>query len=83
MATDDIGLKFGPALDVEHADALGGVQLVSAERQEINAQLTDIEFEFARHLNGVCVAKHSLAAAQSGDFFDGEQHASLVVGHHR
>ena len=82
MAADDVGLKLGPALDVQHADALGGMKLVGAQRQEIDTQLVNIHLELAGHLNGVGVAKNTLAAAQGGDFFDGEEHARLVVGHH-
>ena len=82
VAADNIGLKLGPALDIQHSDAFGGMKLVGAERQEIHPQLANIHLEFAGHLNGVGVAEYSLAAAQGGDFLDGEEHAGLVVGHH-
>jgi hypothetical protein len=40
MAADEVGLVLRAALHVEHADALGRMQLVGAEAKEIDAQLT-------------------------------------------
>ena len=58
------------------------MQLVGAQGEEIDTELTDIELDLARDLHGIGVAEHTLAAADGCNLGDREQHAGLVVGVH-
>ena len=71
-----------PAPDVERAHALGRVELVGGEREEIDPEAVHVEVEEAGGLHGVGVNEDPARAGQPRDLGDGLNRADLVVGEH-
>jgi len=69
-------------LDVEHANAFGGVELVAGQAQQIDGALCKIQRHFADHLYGVGMERDAFAGHHLGDLLDGEDHTGLIVGVH-
>src|SRR6185503_10067637 len=82
MPPDEVGLKARAPPDVQESDSLRGMEFMPGQRQEIYAEILNVNFQFAGRLDRVRVAEHSPAAAEGGDFFDGENDAGLIVGPH-
>ena len=69
--------------DVEDADALGPLELVGAERDEIGAERLDVEVDVRRGLDRVHVEDEALAGPDARrDLGDRLDRADLVVGEH-
>ena len=69
--------------DVEHADALGGVQLVAGEAQQVDRALAESSIGILPTAWTASVWKTMpLRGDDLGDLLDGEDHAGLVVGLH-
>ena len=70
--------------DIEEADALGRVDLVSADSQEVDAPLLGEDPGLAEPLHRVHVKEHGgiLRLDQAADLLDGLDRADLVVGMH-
>ena len=80
-ALDDVGQ--GDALPgVQHAGALGTVELVAGEGQHVDVLLLDIDVQVARRLHGVGVEQDALFLAHRADLRNGQDGADLVVGVH-
>ena len=73
-------------LDVQAADALGRVQLVAGEREQIHVPilLLQIQREFAYRLGGVGVEDNRRIGflRDPGELGDGKNHARLIVRVH-
>ena len=67
---------------IKAANSLGRMELVCGEREVIDTEGFDIELHLARRLHRIGVKRHAFDAADGGDFFNGKDHAGLVVGHH-
>ena len=68
--------------DVQRADALGSVNLVRAHRIEIAAARADVHRNLARRLHAVRMHRYARRARDGRDFFDGLDHAQLVIDVH-
>ena len=80
-ALDDVG--EGDALTgVQHAHALGAVELVGGERQHVNILGLHVNVQVARRLHRVGVEQHALLPAHRADLRNGQNGADLVVGVH-
>ena len=72
-----------PVSDVQRADALGTLELVRAERDEIGAERLDVEVDIRRGLDGIDVDHDPLARPDlADDLGDRLDRADLVVGEH-
>lgn len=83
-SAEDKGLPRGAVFDVEEADALGAVDLVAGEAEEVDAEARGADIEGAGGLDGVGVdddAGVSLAG-NVGGLGDGLDGADFVVGGH-
>ena len=67
---------------VQHPDALGAVELVSGQGQQVNVLLGHVHGQVTHRLDGVGVEEHPVAAAHLPNFGDGLHRANLVVGVH-
>ena len=67
---------------VQHAHALGAVELVGAHGQHIHAQLLHIHGDGTHSLHRVGVHPDTVLVSDLGDLLDGLDGADLVVGHH-
>jgi hypothetical protein len=80
------GGKTNAAADVEDADSLGRVDLVTGEREKVNvleeAVWADVEGKLAASLYGVGVEESAARVRDSRERVDGLDDASLVVGVH-
>ena len=81
-ATHQQGFNGGPAAHKHGADALGAMHFVSADGAEMAAEAADIKFNFARALHRVNVEEDAGVGGDFADFFNGLEHAGLVVGQH-
>jgi len=82
-AVDEV-CDFCSVPDVEGADALGAVELVAREGEEVDVVLIDVEFEVADRLDGVGVEGDAVLAGDGADLADRLDGPDLVVGgHHR
>lgn len=72
------GQAFGVA-GVDGSDALGPVDFVGGDREEVGGELFGVDGEFAEGLGGVGVEGDLAAAAEVGDFEDGLHGAGFVV----
>ena len=85
-ATVEHGGQADVAADEERADALGGVDLVAGEGEEVNvfewAFGAEIERELAGGLDGVGVEESAGGVGDGGEFGDGLGDAGLVVREH-
>ena len=78
-----LGEDVRPVADVERADALGPLELVRAERDEVRAERLDVEVDVRRGLDRVDVEDDALARPDpGGDLGDRLDRADLVVGEH-
>ena len=82
VAADEKRPKRRALAHVQHADALGRVELVAGQRQHVHGQLGQIDVDLAHGLDRVGVEQHALGLAQGGDLRDGENDAGFVVGVH-
>lgn len=78
----DQRLEGHAASDIEGADALGGVELVPRDRQEVDPELVDPGPDLADRLSGVGVDKNPSFVSDRGDGSDGLDCADLVVREH-
>ena len=80
------GGEANVAADEEGADALGGVDLVAGEGEEVDvferALGAEVEREPAYGLDGVGVEESARGVGDSGQRGDGLDDAGLVVGEH-
>mmetsp|Transcript_40877 Transcript_40877/g.108166 ORF Transcript_40877/g.108166 Transcript_40877/m.108166 type:complete len:254 (-) Transcript_40877:75-836(-) len=73
-----------PASHVERSDALGAVELVRRDGEQVDLQRIDVDGHLADGLRRVHVEEDLFLAAKLADFGDGLDHANLVVCvHHR
>ena len=81
-AAQRLGEEGCPRADVEDADALGAVDLVAGERQQIDAEAIDVEVEVAGGLDGVRVDSDARVALldDADDIGDIVDRADHVVG---
>ena len=80
-ALDDVGQRDALA-GVQHAGALGAVELVAGEGQHVDVLLLHVDVEVASGLHGVGVEQDTLFMAHGADLGDGQDGADLVVGVH-
>ena len=79
-----IRLELYAGAHEQGAGALGSVDLVAREAQEIDVPVIDINRNSPRRLGRIGVEERTGALAPSRDFRDGLEHPDLVVGgHHR
>ena len=84
-AAVDLRIKPDPGVllaDVQGADALGAVHLVTAEAQQVDAHFLDVDRNLADGLHGVSVEEDALFLAKFADGLDRQQRADFVVGGH-
>ena len=66
----------------QHADALRGVQLVPGDREQIDAEISNIDGDFAERLGGIGVHEDAVLPADGGDLPNRLERADLVVRVH-
>ena len=82
MAAEHERLELRTAAQIEDADALGGVELVSRDREHVHGNLLDVDRNLARDLDGVRMHRGAVFLGDFGDLLDGEDDARLVVRPH-
>ncbi|OPZ59587.1 MAG: hypothetical protein BWY87_00927 [Deltaproteobacteria bacterium ADurb.Bin510] len=82
VAAADEGAKRRALAYVEAADALGAVDLVSRDGQEVDIQVAHVDRNLAETLDRVGVEQRALGMRQLGHGLDVLDGADLVVGHH-
>ena len=82
MPAEQEGLHLRAAPDVEDADALGGVELVAAHREQVNGRLLHVNGDLAGDLNRIRVQDRSPFLADRRDLVQREDNARLVVRVH-
>ena len=65
--------------DVERADALGAINFVRGDGEQIHAEVIHVERELAGGLHGVAVEVHIRFGGDAADFFDGLNRAEFIV----
>ncbi len=70
------------AADVQRADALGAVDLVAGEREQVDVVRLHVDGDLADGLHGVGVEDDALLVAELADLGDGLDDADLVVRVH-
>ena len=70
------------APDIEHAHALGRIDLVAGQREQVDPEPVDVQVEKARGLNGVRVDRDTPRAARARDLGHRLDGADLVIGEH-
>ena len=68
--------------DIERADALGAVQLMSGEGKKVDVHSFNINCYMTDSLHRIGVEKNSFFTADSPDLLYGHDGADLVVGKH-
>ena len=68
--------------DIEHADTLGAVQLMSGEGKKVDVHSFNINCYMTDGLHRIGVEKNSFFTADSPDLLYGHDGADLVVGKH-
>ena len=81
-AAGDDGSQHHTLADVDGAHALGGVDLVAGQAQQVDVHGLDIHGHVTKGLYRVGVEQHALAAAQRADVGDVVDGTNLVVGKH-
>jgi hypothetical protein len=71
-----------PAADVEGADALGAVELVAGDGEEVDVHGVDVDGDLADGLGGIGVEEDLALAAHAADLGEGLNDADLVVDGH-
>jgi hypothetical protein len=66
--------------DVESADALRGMELVSGHGQQVHIELVDVDRDLAHRLRRIGMAGDPILARNGGDVDDRLERADLVVG---
>ena len=74
--------RADPAANVERADALGSVQLVRGEGEQIDGVALDVDGDFAEGLRGIAMKEDTAFAAERSDFGHRLQDADFVIGGH-
>src|SRR5690348_11893274 len=67
---------------VKSADALGGIELVSRQSEQIHIERVDIDGNFPRGLHGIRMEIDLVFPGDSPDFIERLDGAELVVGVH-
>src|SRR5260370_39959811 len=70
------------ATNVQSADALGRIQFMSGNREQIDLELVDVDRDFSRGLHGVSVEVDVGFLGEVADLFERLDGAELVVGVH-
>jgi hypothetical protein len=78
----DQRLKRGSSPDTERANAFGGIELVAGYRQEVDAQLVHLCWNFSDGLGGVGVEGDPTVPRDASDFRDRLDRADFIVGMH-
>ena len=81
-SAEDERLKTRAAAGVEHSNALGRVEFVAGEAEQMAADGLDVDGDFAGGLNRVRVETNSGFGGDFADLLDGLDDARFVVGHH-
>ena len=81
-AAAEEGVEAEALAEVEGADALGGVELVAAEGEEVNGDFPDVDGHFADGLDGVGVDGEAVFLGEGGGLGEGLGDAGLVVHPH-
>ena len=82
MAAQHKGCQACALSDIEYTHALGRVELVAGQAQEIDITLRQLDRNLAHGLNCICM-KHTTPSRHAlGDLFNGEDHTSFIVGVH-
>src|SRR6267142_6127250 len=76
------GLQLGALADPEARHALGPVDLVAGERQQVDAAGVDVELDLAEGLHGIDVERDAALARQRPDRRHRLDGARLAVGVH-
>src|SRR6266446_7706554 len=76
------GFQLDTAPYIERADALGGVELVAGDGEQIDAELVDFGRDLSDRLRRVGVKANSVLPRDGADFLDRLDGADLVVGMH-
>ena len=71
-----------PPAQVQRANALGRVKLVSGDRQQVDAEPVHVGGNLAGRLRRVGVEEHAVLAGDARALFDRLDRANLVVGVH-
>jgi hypothetical protein len=71
-----------PAANPERAHAFRSVELVRGEREQIDAERLDVDWDLSGRLDGVGVEHRAPSLDERGDLADGLHGAYLVVGVH-
>jgi len=81
-SAEEEGLEAGAAAGVEDADALGRVELVSGDAEQMAADGLDVDGDLSGSLHRVGVEGDLGFGGDFSDGFDGLDDAGFVVGHH-
>ena len=82
MAAPQKRAKAHALAHVQHANTLGGVQLVAGERKHIRRQMGKVNGRFAHGLHGIRMEQHAALASHFSHALDRIDIAHLVVGKH-
>ena len=82
MSAQHERLQLGALADVEDADALRRVELVSAHRQHVDGNLLHVHRNLARDLHGVRMENRPVRPADLRHLLNRKENARLVVGPH-
>jgi hypothetical protein len=83
MTTTQQRTEAGIAAQVEHADALGRMQLVAGEREHVDLGGLQVDGNLADRLHRVGMEHDALLVRHFGHFLDREDGPGFVVGPHR
>ena len=70
------------AANVKNANALGRVELVRGEGEQVDSIALDVDRNFADCLRSIDVEEHAALLGELADFGDGLNHPNFVVGVH-
>jgi len=82
VAADHKRRKPGSLADIKNPDTLGRMKFVTGKRQHVHPRVADINGDLAGHLDGIGVKNDPAFFNHPGDFFNGKNHAGLIVGPH-
>ncbi len=78
-SAEDLGLQVYAASDVECADTLGPVKLVTGECHSVDGEVGEVAGDFADGLCGIGEEGGVVLAAELADFVDGLDGSGFVV----
>ena len=78
----ELGLELHTRCHQQSANALGAIELVAAEAEQINAHGQGLQALMTHQLGAIDMHRDPLRPAQGSDVGDWLQHADLVVGGH-